>query len=156
MAYTNIGVCWDLLCALSNPSTLCAGKLLLGTEKVSELPRIQSEIFEIKKKHIYVKHVFEGFSYYFFSVKNDSSFFHDPSQRPKPILRWIWGGGDYGIMGGCHFRAGSPVWHRAKPLSLELQFLHPPYLTIIYHLHTSESLWESRETGEHYSKLWGI
>lgn len=80
MGYTNIGVCSDLLYALSNPPTLCAGRLLLGTEKVSELPRMESEISEIKKKiHIYVKKcVWEGFSFIFPSVKNDSSFLHDP------------------------------------------------------------------------------
>lgn len=48
MGYTNIGVCWDLLYVLSNLSTLCVGRLLLGTEKVSELPRMESEISEIK------------------------------------------------------------------------------------------------------------
>lgn len=68
MGYTNIGVCSDLLYALSNPPTLCAGRLLLGTEKVSELPRMESEISEIKKKiHIYVKKMCLGGFFFYFS-----------------------------------------------------------------------------------------
>lgn len=73
---------------LSNLSTSCAGRLLFGTQTLSELVAwIKSEISESLQnmfKKMYLGGLFFLFSVLLFSfVKNDNNFLHDTSKRPK-------------------------------------------------------------------------